>query len=61
MERVRHLRLDRAAALLRSTTMPVADVAQAVGYADPEAFATAFRRRFGRVPRVWRITPPALW
>jgi AraC-like DNA-binding protein len=54
MERVRGLRLDRAAALLRSTTMPVAAVGAATGYADPEAFATAFRRRFGCGPTAWR-------
>ena len=57
MERVRALRLERAAALLRSTAMPVAAVGAATGYADPEAFATAFRRRFGRGPTVWRNQP----
>ena len=51
MERVRSLRLARASALLASTSMPVAAVAEAVGYADPEAFATAFRRVHGRSPR----------
>lgn len=54
MERVRGLRLDRAAALLRSTAIPVAAVSAAIGYADPEAFATAFRRRFGCGPTSWR-------
>ena len=51
MERVRRLRLARAAALLAATSMPVRAVAEAVGYADPEAFATAFRRQHGHSPR----------
>lgn len=54
MERVRGLRLARAAALLRSTGMPVAQVAAAVGYRDAEAFSTAFRHHHGTSPQLFR-------
>jgi len=51
---VTHLRMARAMILLESTTMKVAAVAQAVGYANPFAFSTAFRRSHGVSPAGWR-------
>ena len=51
---LRSLRMQRAEALLRSTPLTIAAVAEAVGYADPEAFATAFRRWRGRSPSALR-------
>ncbi len=47
---LRRLRMDRAAELLRSTDMPVSGVALECGYADPAAFARAFRRETGTAP-----------
>ena len=54
MEHVTHLRMARAGALLESTPMKIAAVAQAVGYANPFAFSTAFRRSNGVSPAAWR-------
>jgi len=54
MEHVTHLRMARAGALLESTPMKIAAIAQAVGYANPFAFSTAFRRTNGVSPAAWR-------
>lgn len=43
-------RLDEALALLRSGSASVATVALKVGYANPAAFAEAFKARFGQSP-----------
>lgn len=45
-----HLRLRRAAALLAAGGRSVGEVAEMVGYANPYAFSTAFRRRHGIPP-----------
>lgn len=47
-------RLGRAADLLRHTPDKVAAVAARVGFGDPFAFSTAFKRARGRSPRNWR-------
>jgi AraC-like DNA-binding protein len=47
-------RLDEALVLLESDRFTVTEVAQAVGYASPAAFAQAFATRFGRPPTAWR-------
>jgi len=47
-------RLDRAAALLGGSELPVAEVGARCGYGDPAAFSTAFRKRFGTSPRGYR-------
>lgn len=52
--RLRSMRLERAASLLRTTRMPVAAIALEVGYASPEALSTAFRRAHGLPPRTFR-------
>ena len=44
------LRLDRAAQLLRTTGMPVTDVALACGFRASSHFSSAFRSRFGVAP-----------
>ena len=54
VEHVTHLRMARAAALLESTPMKIAAVAEAVGYTNPFAFSTAFRRAKGTSPAAWR-------
>ncbi|RVT42349.1 helix-turn-helix transcriptional regulator [Sphingobium algorifonticola] len=53
---VRRLRMERASALLASTpsSVTVADVAVATGFADSAYFATAFRRYMGMPPSQWR-------
>jgi transcriptional regulator GlxA family with amidase domain len=48
------LRLDRARALLRQTTLPVLQVAMASGFASAAHFSRAYRARFGQPPRAER-------
>jgi len=54
MRQLAHLRCEHAAALLAATDSPVAAIAEAVGYANPFAFSTAFRRWAGASPSAWR-------
>ena len=49
------LRLARAQALLEGGRLPVADVAEAVGYADRVAFGRIFKRHTGLTPAAWRL------
>jgi AraC family transcriptional regulator len=52
---VRRRRLEIAASRLRAQPdLRVLSVALAVGFASAEAFARAFRARFGRSPTAWR-------
>jgi AraC-like DNA-binding protein len=53
-------RLERAAALLRSTDNSVADICIAVGLTSIGSFTTSFRRMFGTTPTTYRASfPPA--
>ena len=53
-------RLERAAALLRSTDRSVADVCLAVGLRSVGSFTTSFGRIFGLSPTAYRASyPPA--
>ncbi len=54
MRMVSFLRLDRARELLMNADYPVGLIADMVGYRDPFAFSTAFRKRFGTAPSVYR-------
>ena len=49
------VRLDRAQALLRQTTMPVLDVAVACGFVSASHFSRSYRARFGFSPRAERM------
>jgi AraC-like DNA-binding protein len=49
-----HVRLDAAATLLRETSIPVAAVAQKVGYTSEAAFSRAFKQRYSAPPGRWR-------
>lgn len=49
-----HVRLDAAIDLLRETTLPVAHIAQSVGYTSEAAFSRAFKNRYGTPPARWR-------
>jgi AraC family transcriptional regulator len=44
-------RVDQAAQLLRSTPLPIADVAQQVGFYDQSRFTQVFRRWMGVTPK----------
>lgn len=53
-------RLERAAALLRTTDGSVADVCLSVGLQSVGSFTTSFTRTFGRSPTAYRAAhPPA--
>lgn len=47
-------RLHKAANLLISTGLSVADVSELVGYDDPLAFSKAFKKKFGLSPKYYR-------
>jgi AraC-like DNA-binding protein len=49
-ELLRHLRIDRAAAMLRHSDMPIAEVALRAGYSDQANFHRAFLAVFGTTP-----------
>jgi transcriptional regulator GlxA family with amidase domain len=56
-------RLERAAALLRTTDWSVADVCVAVGLSSIGSFTTSFGRMFGKPPTAYRASfpPAAAW
>jgi len=47
-------RFEIAKQLLDSTSLPIAEIAAALHYADPNAFSRAFRNWAKRSPREWR-------
>ena len=49
-----HVRLDAATDLLRDTSLPVAVIAENVGYTSEAAFSRAFKHRYGTPPARWR-------
>ena len=53
------LRFEMARQLLSTTTMPIAEVAHSLHYANAGAFSTAFRRWAGCSPSQWRSTANA--
>ncbi len=57
MKFVEAQRLRHAQELLLSTDLPVAAIAQRVGFENPYHFSTRFRKRFGRSPRLYRRQP----
>jgi AraC-like DNA-binding protein len=53
-------RLERAAALLRSTDRSVAEICLDVGLTSVGSFTTSFKRTFGKTPTAYRDSfPPA--
>lgn len=48
------VRLKHAGLLLKSTSLPIGDVAAAAGFKQPEHFATAFRQKFHTRPNDYR-------
>src|SRR4051794_14385437 len=54
-------RLERAAALLRTTDRSITDICFSVGLASVGSFTTSFARIFGRSPSAYRASfPPAV-
>lgn len=53
-------RLERAAAMLRTTDHSVADICSEVGLSSVGSFTTSFKRVYGRSPTAYRASfPPA--
>ena len=53
-------RLERAAALLRTTDRSIADICFSVGLSSVGSFTTSFTRMFGKTPTEYRTSfPPA--
>ena len=51
---VRSHRLGRAATLLTSTDLPIAEIGYRTGFNDPAYFANCFHKEFGKSPSEWR-------
>lgn len=49
-----NVRIDRAAELLERTRLPIAEIAAAIGFESPAAFAESFRKVKGCSARQWR-------
>jgi LacI family transcriptional regulator len=56
-QEIRRLRLEEAVELLRTTDLPVGDVADACGYGDAKQFRRALRAITGQTPRDYRRNP----
>ena len=53
-------RLERAAAMLRTTDRSVADICMAVGLESVGSFTSSFKRSYGKTPTQYRASfPPA--
>lgn len=48
-------RMEQAQEMLKNADVTVAQVAQRVGYRNPEAFSTAFRRQFAVSPKAYQL------
>lgn len=56
-ETLRDVRMTRALGLLQTTLLPIAHIAQKIGYDSPSQFAARFKDRFGINPRDLRERP----
>lgn len=54
-----HVRLSRASQLLTTTTLPVGEIAERLGYQDIYFFSQQFKKFKGMSPLAWRRQPPA--
>jgi AraC-like DNA-binding protein len=51
---IQNYRLNRAMALLHTSDLPIADVAEEAGFGSPQAFSRIFRKETGQTPRDYR-------
>jgi len=52
---INRLRVERAAHLLRESTLAGKEIAWACGFSSPSYFIRAFRAHFGQTPKAWRL------
>ena len=52
------MRLERAAHLLRDSTLAGKEIAWACGFSSPSYFIRAFRAHYGQTPKSWRAARP---
>ncbi len=50
-----HLRLSKAAELMKGTRTPIGDISLSCGYPNQLHFSRAFKKRYGVSPREWRL------
>lgn len=50
-----HYRMQQAQQLLLNSNLTIAGVAERIGYRNPEAFSTAFRRKFAISPKAYQL------
>ena len=55
---INRLRVERAARLLRESTLAGKEIAWACGFASPSYFIRAFRAHWGQTPKAWRQSKP---
>jgi AraC-like DNA-binding protein len=55
-----NLRMDRAASLLKETSLPINEVASSIGYKDPLAFSKIFKQYYGMSPKNYRNSTDSL-
>jgi AraC family transcriptional regulator len=51
---IQNYRLNRAMALLRTTNLPICEIAEEAGFGSPQAFSRTFKRELGHSPRSYR-------
>jgi AraC-like DNA-binding protein len=57
-EFIRHIRLQKAAALLRTTDLSISEVAYKVGYADSNYFSRSFKEKYQLNPTEFKQSTP---
>jgi len=51
---IQNYRLNYAMSLLRTTKMPIAEIAEEAGFGSPQAFSRVFKKETGKTPRIYR-------
>ncbi len=51
---IQNYRLNYAMSLLRTTKMPIAEIAEEAGFGSPQAFSRVFKKETGKTPRLYR-------
>ena len=49
-----NIRVNKAAELLKSTSLSISDIAMYIGYSDNNYFVKVFKKRYGMTPSAYR-------